>query len=139
MLGKLLDTAESVVAYANSIGVNLSDKEADLILGYVCEGNGYHFELSEDNKLYLIDDCYSLLEEEKYSEEAVSVISGFNDILECLSSANEEIVADTLHHMNEAASFVVSNKLNVRLNELFIDEEAISALWDREYKMSQGA
>lgn len=134
-LGESIDTAERLVLYASSIGVTLSDKEADLILGYVCEGNGYHFELSSGNKLYLIDDCFSILEENKYSEEAVTEFST-NEMLERLAECNATLIEHTLYQLNTAESDSEYESLTVKLSQLRDDELVIDALWDREYKVA---
>ena len=105
--------------YAASIGLELTEEEAQLIIGYIIEGNDYSIEVDEEGTLYLVDEA-------DYFRDEPCV---FSDVIEMLTRNNAELLGCALEDCKECESELNYGILAQRIS----DEEMISNLWKRLY------
>lgn len=116
---EILDTAEKIVDYAASIGLEVTAEESQLIVDYIIEGNDYSIELDEDGVLYLVDDA-------DYFRDEPCV---FSDVVEMLTKNNADLLGCALDDCKNCESELHYKILAQRIS----DEEMISNLWKRLY------
>lgn len=125
---EVLNAVGKIISYAGTVGLELSSKEAELIVGYIIEGNSYHFEVDSENRLFRVDDCFS--NEEDVDESAVEEIV-FSDIVEQLVQCNAELIECALSDLESTDDSEDYANLTEYLSGLIADDEIISNLWKR--------
>ena len=112
------DGKELVQWQNQSLGFQLSEKEASIILGYL-EGNGYSLEAKE-KQLYLCDDVNM----EKSNTDMVEVIDKVRDL-------NYALLQETIYKIDMAEIHEDIQEDEIRLSDMQADEKILDKVEER--------